>query len=241
MKRLFIINTLLLGLLVVGCSSGNKTKQSVFANEQDSVAYILGMNIARNLWQVDSTLNIEALAAGIRDHYARQERFSETEAQRIYLHYINVSKPEQVLAYEDRYLEDIVRDNRSYARSKSGLTYTVEEVGDVEFTPKAAYDTVSIRYIGRTIDGREFDSSFERGDTTRIALGDLLDGLQESLKLIGRGGRIIAYLPAAIGYGAEGNEELGVAPNSTLYYEIDLIGVEHISQRNARRTTKVEF
>lgn len=241
MKRLFIINTLLLGLLVVGCSSGNKTKQTVFANEQDSVAYILGMNIARNLWQVDSTLNIEALAAGIRDHYARQECFSEAEAQRIYLHYINVSKPEQVLAYEDRYLEDIVRDNRSYARSKSGLTYTVEEVGDVEFTPKAAYDTVSIRYIGRTIDGREFDSSFERGDTTRIALGDLLDGLQESLKLIGRGGRIIAYLPAAIGYGAEGNEELGVAPNSTLYYEIDLIGVEHISQRNARRTTKVEF
>lgn len=244
MKHIPTFTTLLLSLLaltMLGCSSGKKVNHAAIANEQDSVAYILGMNIARNLWQMDSTLNVEALAAGIRDHYARQERFSKAEAQRIYLHYINVSKPEQVLAYEDRYLEEIVRDNRSYARSKTGLTYTVEEVGEVEFTPKASYDTVSIRYIGSTIDGREFDSSFERGDTTRIALGELLEGLQESLKLIGRGGRIIAYLPAAIGYGAEGNTELGVAPNSTLRYEVDLIGVEHGSQRAARRATKVEF
>lgn len=245
MRKLTTIALLLIATLPLfgGCSKGKNSNNTPFANEQDSVAYILGMNIGRNLWQMDSTLNVEALAAGIRDHYARAERFTLAEAERIYLHYINVSKPEAVLAYEDRFLEEIVRDNRSYARSKSGLTYAVEEVGEVDLTPKAAYDTVSFRYLGRTIDGREFDSSYTRGDTTRMALGDLLEGLQESLKLIGKGGRIMAYLPAALGYGAEGNQELEVAPNSTLYYEIELIGVEPAGKniRTGRRATKIEF
>lgn len=245
MRQLKTILPLLGALLLFlgGCSRAEKQTTATIANEQDSVAYILGMNIARNLWQIDSTLNVEALAAGIRDHYARQERFSLSEAERIYLHYINVSKPEAVLAYEDRFLEDIVRDNRSYARSKSGLTYAVEQMGEVDQTPKENYDTVSFRYLGRTIDGREFDSSFERGDTTRMALGDLLEGIQESLKLIGKGGRITAYLPAALGYGAEGSSELDIAPNSTLYYEIELINVEPASKlaRPTRRGGKVAF
>lgn len=245
MKRLTTATLLLIGVLLLGgsCSKRGQAPTATFTNEQDSVAYILGMNIARNLRQVDSTLNIEALTAGIRDHFAKSERFTAAEAQRIYLHYINVSKPEAVLAYEDRFLEEVVRDNRSYARSKTGLTYAVEEVGEVNLSPKAAYDTVSFRYLGRTLDGREFDSSFERGDTTRMALGDLLEGLQESLKLIGKGGRIMAYLPAALGYGAEGNKELGVAPNTTLYYEIELLNVEPAARnpRTNRRATKVEF
>ena len=52
-----------------------------------------------------------------------------------------------------------------------------------------------------------------------------------------------AYLPAALGYGAEGNQELEVAPNSTLYYEIELIGVEPAGKniRTGRRATKIEF
>lgn len=245
MKHLKTISLLFIGILLLSgsCSRENKPSKASIENEQDSVAYILGMNIARNLWQMDSTLNIEALSAGIRDHYTRSERFSEAEAEQIYLHYINVSKPEAVLAYEDRYLEEIAQDNRSYARSKSGLTYTVEEMGEVDFTPQSTHDTVTFRYLARTIDGREFDSSYERGDTTRAALGDQLKGVQECMKLIGKGGRIMAYLPAALGYGAEGNAALNIAPNSTLYYEIELLNVELVSRNplTNRRATKLEF
>ncbi len=245
MKRFItVLIPLWVGMLFAGgCSEKGKQPNASLNSEQDSVAYILGMNIARNLWQMDSTLNVEALAAGIRDHYAHNERFSLAEAQRIFLHYVNVSKPEEVLAIENRFLDEIVRENRSYARSKSGLTYAVEQVGDVEQTPRNSSDTVSFRYLARTLDGREFDSSYTRGDTTRMALGELLEGLQESMKLIGKGGRITAYLPAAIGYGGDGEKELGVAPNSTLYYEIELIDLERpsASRRTPRRTQKVDF
>mgnify|MGYP003300200603 CR=1 FL=1 len=133
--------------LMVAC--GGKTQIAPTAPEMrtsaDSMSYVMGMNIGRNLWQMDSTLNVEALAAGIRDHYARAERFTQAEAERIYLHYINVSKPEAVLAYEDRFLEEIVRDNRSYARSKSGLTYLRER--GMDFSAWTVDDEATLRAL----------------------------------------------------------------------------------------------
>ena len=56
-------------------------------------------------------------------------------------------------------------------------------------------------------------------------------GVQESLKLIGAGGRIQAWLPADMAYGAEGDAELGIAPNATLYYEIELLDVDKYANR----------
>ena len=219
---------LTLAAATAGCShrSGGSRSRTVLETEVDSVAYVLGMNIGRTLWQTDSTLRIEALCAGIRDCFARSEKFSEEEARTLFLQYLHVSRPEQIRAYEERFLEEIVLKNRSFARTKSGVTYTVGEVGDEKQSPKNDVDTVSIRYVASTADGAVFYSSFERGDTARMVLSALPEGMRESLKLIGAGGRITAYVPAALGYGAEGNDSLGVKPNATLCYEIDLLGVE---------------
>lgn len=228
--------TLLLLLPLLGaCAQKQSSSQEVLSVERDSVAYILGMNIAQNLWEIDSTINMEALCAGMRDRFAHRERFDREEAQRIYLHHQHISKAEEVLLYEERFLEEFARDNRNYARSKSGLTYAVEEVGDVAQTPKQNLDTVSLRLVGRTLDGREFYSSYERGDTLRTSLGSLPKGLQEGLKLIGTGGRIMAYLPAAIAYGAEGCDSLGIQPNTTIYYEADLVGLKSRAARRRNR------
>jgi len=230
-------------LFAGGCrKSGNSGTK--LRTESDSVAYILGMNIGRNLWQMDSTLNAEAVSEGIRDCFARREKLTAEEAQTFYLHYVNVARPERIREYEDRFLEEICRDNRSYARTKSGVTYTVEEVGDEKLTPKSDLDTVRIRYRALTVEGREFDSTYERGDTLRTALGDLPEGMRESLKLIGSGGKIDAYVPAALAYGAEGSEEFGIKPNETIYYEIELVELERPAKNAPRRETRrnsIEF
>lgn len=210
----------------IGCSKSGNGSGGALHTETDSVAYVLGMNIGRNLRQMDSTLNVQAVCQGVLDHFAGRERMTPAEAQAFYLNYINVARPEHIREYENRYLEDVSRNNRSYARTKSGVTYTVEEIGDESLTPKNGTDTVSIRYVARTIDGKVFHSSFERGDTTRTALSDLPEGLRESVMLIGKGGHVNAYVPAALGYGAEGNDSLGVKPNATLYYEVDLLEME---------------
>ena len=43
------------------------------------------------------------------------------------------------------------------------------------------------------------------------------------------------WVPAALAYGAEGDKELGVAPNATLYFEIELVDLDKYTTRSRRR------
>ena len=71
-----------LTLLAGACSkrSGGKARM---ASDTDSVAYILGMNMGLTLQRMDSTLNVEALCAGIRDAYGGAARLTMEQAREI--------------------------------------------------------------------------------------------------------------------------------------------------------------
>lgn len=228
MKRALLL--LAFGAMVAACSRnrGGGVKLRV---DTDSVAYVLGMNIGLNLQRMDSTINADAVCEGIRDAMRGSTKLTLSEAETYYLRYMNYALPEKARAYEERFLADIAKSNRAYARTMSGVTYTVAEVGDQNRIPNSDRDTVAIRYVIREADGREIYSSYERGDTLRSAVGDLRRGVRESLKLVGKGGRIDAWLPAATAYGAEGDAELGIGPNATLYYELELVDVVKYTAR----------
>lgn len=231
MKRLLFV---VLTAAAWGACSKNGGGSVKLKSDTDSVAYVLGMNVGLNLLRMDSTLNVAALCEGIRDAMSGAPKWSLAEAETFYLRYMNHTLPEKARAYEERFLADIAKSNRSYARTTSGVTYTVGEVGDQNRVPTADRDTVSLRYVIRTADGKELYSSYERGDTLRCALGDLRKGVRESVKLVGKGGHIDAWLPAATAYGAEGDAALGVVPNATLFYEIELLDVEKYAGRAYR-------
>ena len=197
------------GLFLLGaCSRGTGSME--LRNETDSVAYVIGLNVGYNLQRMDSTLNVEAVCQAVRDVYARTARMTPDEARAVYLRYVNVSQPEQ---------------NRSYAKTDTGLTYEVLEIGDESKTPRSDRDTVAIRFVAKTVDGKVVESSYERGDTTRTAVGDLMPGLRQSVRLVGEGGRMNVWIPSRLAYGAEGDKKLGVVPNATLFYEIELVDV----------------
>lgn len=218
-------------LLLTGasCSRGGKTVE--LPAETDSVAYVIGLNIGHNLLRMDSTLNVEAVYRGIRDVYDQTPRLTPEEAQAIFLRYVNVSQPEQIEAYEEQFLEDFRQNNRTYAQTDTGLTYEVLDVGDESKTVRNNQDTVAFRYTAKTVDDEVVDSSYDRGDTTRMAVGDLMPGLQQSVKLIGQGGQINVWIPARLAYSKEGNERMGIKPNATLFYEIELLEVKRPSGR----------
>ena len=136
---------------------------------------------------------------------------------------------------EEQFLLDIAKLNRSYARTSSGVTYTVTDVGDQNQVPTSERDSVALRWVIRTAAGDEITSSYERGDTVRSLVRNLRRGVQESVKLIGKGGKINAWMPSSAAYGAEGDKELGVAPNATLYFEIELVDLDKYTTRSRRR------
>lgn len=198
--------------------------------QQDSVAYVLGMNVGSNLLRMDSTLRLDAFCRGVEDCYAGRPRITPEEARAFYLRYVNVSLPEQAQAYEEQFLADFRKHNRSY-RSDRGLTYEITQDGDEERVPRNDRDTVWLRYVVRHADGGVVESSYERADTLRSALGDLMKGLGESVKLVGEGGRINVWIPSRLAYGAEGSEALGVGPNETLFYEIEFVSLRRLGEK----------
>lgn len=224
----------ILALLLAGACSKNSGGSVKLAHDTDSVAYVIGMNVGKNLLRMDSTIRVEAVCEGIRDVFRGKTRMTEEEARTFYLAYVNYLLPEKARAYEEQFLADMAKSNRSYARTGSGVTYTVTEIGDQERIPVSERDSVALRYVIRTVDGEQLYSSYERGDTLRSLLGDLHRGVRESVKLIGKGGRIEAWIPSAAAYGAEGDKTLGIAPNATLFYEIELVDVAKYSEWSRR-------
>lgn len=219
-------------LSTAGCSGSRKQSAAALRTEDDSLAYVIGMHVGRNLLQMDTTFNIDALCDGLRDAYSRSKRikFTDAEARLFYLRFVNYTAPERVKAFEEQFLTDFRRENRTYARTKSGLTYSVDVVGDESLLPRYDSDTVVIRYVAKHRDGRQFHSSYESGDTLRTTLGDMRDGVKEAIKLTSKGGKISAWVPAELAYGEDGDAQDGIAPNETLFYEIELLDIKEGSR-----------
>jgi FKBP-type peptidyl-prolyl cis-trans isomerase FkpA len=226
MRKTFI--TIAALALMVAC--GGKTQKSSTApamqTSADSMSYVMGMNIGRNLMGIDSMLNIDMVAEGMRDAYRGEARLTDEEARMAYLKYMNYDNYERIKAFEDSYFEEIRRADRKFVATTSGLTYKVVELGDLKRSVQSNRDTMLVRYRMLDMSGAVLDTTYLRADTLRTAAGDMPKGVIEAVKLIGKGGHIEAWVPSQLGYGANGCDSLGVKPNSILYYEMWLVDVE---------------
>ena len=85
-------------------------------------------------------------------------------------------------------------------------------------------DMVTVNYKGWLDDGREFDSSYKRGEPTSFGLNEVIPGWTQGLQLIGEGGMIELEIPPEIGYGTRGMPG-AIPPNSRLHFIVELIKV----------------
>lgn len=236
MKKSCIL--LLFASTFAGACSKKSSGDAKIRTDVDSVAYVIGMNVGMNLIRMDSTINVAAVCEGIRDVFRESPKLTVEAAETFYLSYINYALPQKALAYEEQFLADFAKSNRAYARTASGVTYAVEAVGDQNLIPTSDRDSVVLRYVLSSRDGRQLHSSYERGDSLRTTLGDLGRGVKETVKLIGKGGKIDAWIPSTAAYGAEGDRELGIQPNATLHYEIELVEVDKYANRSRRNNLR---
>ena len=104
----------------------------------------------------------------------------------------------------------------------SGLVYESLKDGNGE-TPKAT-DTVKVHYRGTFPDGKEFDSSYKRGEPTEFPLNRVIPCWTEGVQRMKPGGKAKLTCPPAIAYGARGAGGV-IPPNATLNFEIELLSV----------------
>ena len=106
--------------------------------------------------------------------------------------------------------------------TKSGLVY--QSLKEGSGASPSATDTVSVHYRGTFADGREFDSSFKRGQPTEFPLNRVIPCWTEGVQLMKPGGKARLTCPPAIAYGERGAGGV-IPPNATLQFEIELLSV----------------
>ncbi len=104
----------------------------------------------------------------------------------------------------------------------SGLQYEVLRAGD---GPKpGAVSTVEVHYEGRLIDGKVFDSSYQRKQTISFPLNRVIPGWTEGLQLMPTGSKYRLYIPSELGYGARGAGG-DIPPHAALIFDVELISI----------------
>ena len=107
--------------------------------------------------------------------------------------------------------------------SESGLVYLSLKDGQGE--SPAAIDTVRVHYRGTLTDGKEFDSSYSRGQPASFALNRVIKCWTEGVQKMGVGGKARLTCPTSIAYGERGTPGGPIPPNAVLQFEVELLGI----------------
>jgi FKBP-type peptidyl-prolyl cis-trans isomerase FkpA len=107
-------------------------------------------------------------------------------------------------------------------RTPSGLVF--RSLRDGTGAQPAATDTVRVNYRGTLPDGREFDSSYKRGQPANFALNRVIACWTEGVQKMKVGGKAKLVCPPSIAYGDRGAGR-DVPPGATLIFEVELLDV----------------
>jgi FKBP-type peptidyl-prolyl cis-trans isomerase len=222
--------------MLAACSPQENTapKQAALDTELSKVSYAIGLDVANSLLKgfgsdIDRTAFVEAFNAQMDGAEARltaeeagkakqdffQKRAEKQAEERKAASAGNKVKGEKFLA------ENAKKDG--VTTTASGLQYEVLKMGDGA-KPKAT-DKVKVHYRGTTLDGKEFDSSYKRGQPISFPLNGVIKGWTEGVQLMPVGSKFKFYIPAGLAYGERG-AGAAIAPNSTLIFEVELLGIE---------------
>ncbi|MDA1164491.1 MAG: FKBP-type peptidyl-prolyl cis-trans isomerase [Planctomycetota bacterium] len=218
-------------------ASGDQTPRPEMSAKQKA-SYGIGQNIGRSIKQQglaaddldpttvargifdalsgkDSILNEEELAAAFAELQRMIQAKSDAAAGK------NVEAGRKFLADNSK--------KPGVKTTKTGLQYEVIRAGNGATPTKA--DTVTTHYKGQLINGDVFDGSYKGKAPTpadepiSFPVGGVIAGWTEALQLMKVGDKWRLFIPSELAYGERGAGR-DIGPNSTLIFEIELIGIK---------------
>lgn len=224
-----IITAAVLAILTAGPAAAETDLKTEKAQQGYAVGYNLGQRIVSDGLGVD----VEALLQGVKDGMTKATPKMDEAARNKALQALQEAYMAQQKQAKDAEANKNLADGKAFLESnklregvkttKSGLQYKVIKSGDGK-TPTAE-DTVEVHYEGRLIDGKVFDSSIKRGKPARFPVNGVIKGWTEALQLMKEGDKWEIYIPAELGYGANGAGQ-AIPPNAALVFEVELIKVD---------------
>lgn len=204
----------------------------MFANNNDTVSYIIGADIARSFAKNSLDLNKDMVFKGFADAQAKADTiFTQEQIGEIMMAWQQVMSEkkaalvQQELAKNQKAGEDFLAANKlkeGVIETASGLQYKVIKEGTGESPDEN--DMVEVHYTGTLIDGTVFDSSRERGEPIEFPVNGVIPGWTEALQLMKPGTQLMLYIPSYLAYG---DKKTGPIPEgSTLIFDVELLEFE---------------
>jgi len=94
--------------------------------------------------------------------------------------------------------------------------------GDDSPGPKSV---VSVHYVGKLLNGLEFDNSYKRNQPVSFPVNGVIRGWTEALQLMKTGDKWELIIPPDLGYGSKGGGNI-IPPDSTLIFEVELLEIK---------------
>lgn len=221
MKKMMILSGAA-ALVLSSCGTASPTLKT----QEDSVAYVMGLDFGAMAKGFDSTINIDVVAAAMKDVMEGKEQIDKEAAHAFIQEYMTVILPAkkgaQARAEGAEFLEKVAAENKNAQKTESGLLYEIVEAGDASVKARPT-DKVKVKYKGTLKDGSEFDNSEKHGGSVEFPLDRVIPGWTEGIQLIGKGGKIKLWIPADLAYGDNPNGPGG--PGQTLAFEVELLDV----------------
>jgi FKBP-type peptidyl-prolyl cis-trans isomerase len=204
----------------------------VLKTQKDKFSYALGMKMGENLHKQAVPVDPAILARGLRDALAGgKTQLTDEEAQAALgavqndLRKKQQEKMEAASAVNKKEGDAFLATNKAkegVVTLPSGLQYKILTAGT---GPKpAATDSVVCNYRGTLIDGKEFDSSYKRGEPVTFTVNGVIKGWTEALQLMPVGSKWQLFIPADLAYGDRG-AGADIGPGSTLIFEVELLSI----------------
>jgi FKBP-type peptidyl-prolyl cis-trans isomerase len=207
-----------------GAQEKTAKKPSELKSVKDKAAYAIGANSGASIRHVNENqslgLDPEIILRGFRDALGSGKLQLSDEEKEDALQKLQDDVAERNAAAGDAFLAA----NKTKAGVKtlsSGLQYKVLKKGTGK-KPRIN-DQVVVHYRGKTVDGKQFESSYDTNQPVTLPVNGVIPGWSEALLLMEVGSKWEIAIPADLAYGPEPREKFG--PNSSLVFDLELVDI----------------
>ena len=201
--------------------------------KKDKISYAIGADLGKKLKTSSIDVDPTILTRALKDTLTGAKAdMTDDEIRATLTDLTKDLQQKQVVAAKEASEKNRKAGEEFLAANKSkegvtalpdGLQYKILTPGN---GPKpTASDTVVCNYKGTLIDGKEFDSSYKRGQPATFPVSGVIKGWTEALQMMPVGSKWQLFIPSDLAYGERG-AGADIEPDATLIFEVELLSIQ---------------
>jgi FKBP-type peptidyl-prolyl cis-trans isomerase FklB len=201
-------------------------------DSREKASYCIGLETGKQLREQFKEMDVQFLAEGLQDGFSHTEpKLSQDEIKAVL-----TAIRQQVEMQQKQFIAKIASDNKKRCEEyleknkkhegvvtlPSGLQYKVLNKGKGE--SPSLLDVVSVHYCGYFIDGKEFESTYQRDKPQTFPVNRVIPGWAEALQQMKVGDKWRIFIPSYLAYGEMGYGP-EIEPNMALIFDMELLAI----------------